>query len=131
MKNIALDGPVYQSVPGFEDHLKEELRYISVLNGGPDVSTRLEQWGPLLYLDTPLPAGAQLFWHLNTWFDPQKIEFESISEAAGALREIQRNWASVLFTQFRRGSLIASKLPPIVQKKRPFPWLLPEAPMGA
>jgi len=131
MKSIPLDGPVYQSVPGFEDHLKEELRFISASLNGPDLSSRLEQWGPLFYLDTQLPEGAQVFWRLNTWFNPQKIEFESINEAACALREIQRNWAPVLFTQFRRGSLISSKLPPIVQKKRPFPWLLPEAPMGA
>jgi len=137
MRGVPLEGLIYQSVPGFEDHLKEELTFVSAA-GNSDLSSNMpcrsgniEQWGPLFYLSPPPPQGAPVFWHLNTWLYPHKIEFESINDAAGALREIQRNWAPVLFTQFRRAALINSKLPRISEKRRPFPWLLPEAPIGS
>ncbi|MCL2380903.1 MAG: hypothetical protein FWC64_04840 [Treponema sp.] len=125
-RSVPLGGIVFQSVPGFEDHLEKELEILS-----SNVPCNIERWGPLFYLCSPPPSPLPVFWHLNTWLNPVKIEFETISEAAKALRDIQRNWSPVLFTQFRRGSLIASKLPPVSQKKRPFPWLLPQASMGA
>ena len=121
IKGLPLDGIIYQSVPGFEDHLKKEL---SSSPGG-----QIKQWGPFFHV-SPVPAG-DVFWHHNTWLYPHKIEFKSINEAAGILREIQRNWASLLFAQFRRGALISSKLPVISHKPRPFPWKLPQTPMGA
>ena len=138
MKSVPLEGLVYQSVPGYEDHLAREL----AIGGEPRPANlrfedsaagtgRVDRWGPFFYLNPPLPGETNVFWHLNTWLNPLQIEFESINEAAGALREIQRNWAPIFFTQFRRGSLIASKLPPVIQKRRPFPWALPEASMGA
>jgi 23S rRNA (cytidine2498-2'-O)-methyltransferase len=65
------------------------------------------------------------------WLRPFRLEFDSISEAARHLRGIQRNWAPVLHTQFRRGGLIDAQLPPISRKPRTFPWLLPTAPLGA
>jgi len=129
MKVSPLGGLVYQSVPDFEDHLERELDLASPSGGVSAVCSLPERWGPFFHVNPPGPAS--VFWHLNAWLDPLKIEFDSINEAAGALREIQRNWAPVLFTQFRRGALIASKLPSVSQKKRPFPWILPEAPMGA
>jgi 23S rRNA (cytidine2498-2'-O)-methyltransferase len=126
-----LAGRIYQAIPGFEDHLKKEL--------GPGC-----QWqGPLVFVPhsaapVSIPPGdlnggssAGVFWHRNAWINPVKIEFDSINEAANALRGIQRNWTPCLFTQFRRGALIAEKLPRVSPKKRSFPWLLPEAPMGA
>ena len=134
MKALPLEGLVYQSVPGFEDHLERELDFLSAPEGGSAGCSRFERWGPFFYVNPPCPASpvtAPVFWHLNTWLNPLKIEFESINEAAAALRDIQRNWAPVFFTQFRRGSLITSKLPRISPKPRPFPWVLPEAPMGA
>jgi len=118
---------VYQSIPGFEDHLEKELERNAALqlpSGG------IARWGPFFCLSRP-PAAPAPFWHSNVWLNPVKIEFDSINEAAGALRDIQRNWASVLFTQFRRGSLIETRLPKFSQKKRPFPWLLPQSAMGA
>jgi 23S rRNA (cytidine2498-2'-O)-methyltransferase len=71
-----------------------------------------------------------VFWNRNIWLDPFRLEFDSIGDAARALRSLQRNWAPVLFTQFRRGALIAEKLPALNTKPRPFPWLLPDSPMG-
>jgi 23S rRNA (cytidine2498-2'-O)-methyltransferase len=123
-----LAGRVYQAIPGFEDHLAKELGGMKSL------------WGTNLFFAEaagadadPGAAGetAPVFWHQNCWLEPFRVEFNSINEAASALRGIQRNWAACLFTQYRRGSLIAAKLPPISAKPRPFPWLLPEAPMGA
>ena len=113
-----LAGRVYQAIPGFEDHLEKEL------------GQGYEVWGSLYHIPEP-PGPFPVFWYRNCWLAPLKIEFGSIGEAAAALCGIQRNWASVLFTQFRRGALIAEKLPPVSTKPRPFPWLLPEAPMGA
>ncbi|GHU97413.1 SAM-dependent methyltransferase [Spirochaetia bacterium] len=132
MNQTPLAGRVYHAVPGFEDHLCREL-------GG-----RKETWGPLYYVeaDTPQPVSpadesaspvvpAPVFWYRNCWLEPFRLEFDSISEAAAVLRGIQRNWAPSLFTQFRRGALIAEKLPPLPVKQRPFPWLLPDSPMGS
>jgi 23S rRNA (cytidine2498-2'-O)-methyltransferase len=115
MNITPLSGRVYQAVSGFEDHLARELG-------------QFETWGPLFYAAEP---PAQAFWHQNTWLNPVRIEFGSISDAATALRGIQRNWAPALFTQFRRGALIAEKLPSISSRPRPFPWDIPAVPMGA
>ena len=127
MKGAALDGIVYQAIPGFEDHLKKELDFAL----GIDQYTYSALGGPLFYANPAPPEKTGPFWHLNTWLNPIKIEFDSINEAAKTLRAIQGSWAPLLFTQFRRGALISSKLPRISQKQRPFPWLLPETPMGA
>jgi len=119
---VPFGGLVYQSVPGFEGHLKKELE---------PYAANTESWGPLVCLRNPPDPPPPVFWQLNAWLNPVTITFESINEAAGALRDLQRNWSPLLFTQFRRGSLIASKLPRISPKKRPFPWQVPDAPMGA
>jgi 23S rRNA (cytidine2498-2'-O)-methyltransferase len=131
MNPLSLPGRIYQAAPSREDHLREEL------------GTWQEVWGPpsqplLYYTETEDPgsgtdaanAPAPVFWYRNIWLEPFRLEFDSISEAAAALRNIQRNWAPVLFTQFRRGALINEKLPGLSVKPRPFPWTLPEAPMG-
>ena len=114
---MILTGRVYQAIPEFEDHLRRELGTWDAVRG------------PLYFAGTP-PSGP-VFWYRNIWLEPRRIEFDSISEAAAALRGIQRNWAPVLFTQFRRGALINAKLPPISVKPRPFPWLVPGASAGA
>jgi 23S rRNA (cytidine2498-2'-O)-methyltransferase len=110
-----LNGRVFQAVPGFEDHLIYELQ------------NQFESMGPLFFSSIK----EEVFWHQNTWLKPFRFDFDSINEAASMLREMGRNWAPCLFTQYRRGNLIKSKLPPLPAKKRPFPWLLPDTPMGA
>ncbi|MDR0589531.1 MAG: hypothetical protein LBG25_03185 [Spirochaetaceae bacterium] len=110
-----LKGRIFQGLPGFENHLRAEL-------GSPR-----ELGGPFFY--APGYTGPAL-WNRNIWLEPFCLDFDSIGEAARALRSLQRNWAPVLFTQFRRGALIQEKLPPINTKPRPFPWLIPDAPMG-
>ncbi|MCL2878714.1 MAG: hypothetical protein FWF29_00580 [Treponema sp.] len=120
MKN--LPGRVFQTIPGYEDHLARELEFRGVPLSGT------ENWGPLLYSPA---AGVPVYWNQNTWLNPVLIEFDSINEAAAALRGMGRNWAPCLFTQYRRGTLIKSKLPGLPDKKHRFPWLLPDTPMGA
>ena len=122
MSCVPFPGRLYQPVPGFENHLIAELRK-------PDVEP--VRVGQLLHDPTETAAQNTAFWHQNSWQEPFRLEFSSINEAAAFLRGIQRNWTACLHTCFRRGALIASKLPPISAKPRPFPWLLGEAPVGA
>ena len=127
MNPAPLSGVVYQAIPGFEDHLESELTSSGGWNGcgsgAPGLPDRR-----LFFTPQKAP---NVFWQQNCWLEPFRLEFDSIAKAAAALRSIQRNWAACLGTQFRRGSLIASQLPPLNGKSRPFPWLLPTAPMGA
>ena len=117
-----MPGRVYQPVPNFEGHLLAELQ------GG-----EISRIGRLIH--DPAPAEGEsarnVFWHQNCWLEPFRLEFSSIGEAANFLRGMQRNWAACLHTRFRRGALIASKLPTISAKPRPFPWRPGDAPVGA
>jgi 23S rRNA (cytidine2498-2'-O)-methyltransferase len=115
-------GKIYQPIDDFEDHLEKELSAL-------DPHVEIDKLGSFYHVDTH--NDNQVFWAQNIWLEPMRIEFDSISEAAQALRNIQRNWAPSLFTQFRRGALIQEKLPVISQKAKTFPWLLPESPMGS
>jgi 23S rRNA (cytidine2498-2'-O)-methyltransferase len=110
-------GRVFEAVPGFEEHLEKEL------------GTWDKSFSPFYYC--PDEPANPVFWFRNRWDSLFSLDFSSISEAASALRQIQRNWAPSLFTKFRRGALLSEKLPPISKKPKPFPWLLPKAPMGA
>jgi 23S rRNA (cytidine2498-2'-O)-methyltransferase len=126
-KEIPLSGAVYQAVSGFEDHLAGELDFLGL--------REREQRGVLTFCAAKAaPDGTgvpPVFWAANIWLEPFRLEFDSISEAAGALRAKQRNWAALPQDRFRRSALISEKLPPLPVKKREFPWLLPETPMGA
>jgi 23S rRNA (cytidine2498-2'-O)-methyltransferase len=118
MTGSPLPGRIYQAISGFEDHLEHEL------------GTWQDKRGPFYFAgDTADPS--PVFWQQNIWLEPFRLEFNSISEAAAALRGIQRNWAAAPHTQFRRAALIEGQLPPISRKPRPFPWRIPDAPMGA
>jgi 23S rRNA (cytidine2498-2'-O)-methyltransferase len=115
-----LPGVVFQAVPGYEDHLEREL------------GCWQERFGPELYYCSEAPADEKpVFWTRNVWQTPFKLSCESINDAASSLRDIQRNWSPSLFTCYRRGALIRSKLPALSAKPRPFPWLLPEQPIGS
>jgi len=124
MNLTPMRGLVYQPVPEYEDHLFAELQ---------KSRDRLFPIGNSLFHHDSDDSGPEtpVFWHRNCWLKPFRLEFGSINEAANALRDIQRNWACLPFTQFRRAALIESKLPPISAKPRPFPWLLGDSPMGA
>lgn len=70
------------------------------------------------------------YWSSTVLLNPQKANFNSIGEAAGLLKEIQRNWAPYTFTQFRRTALIQEKLPYINVKPRQFPFKVHDTPVG-
>jgi 23S rRNA (cytidine2498-2'-O)-methyltransferase len=59
------------------------------------------------------------------------IPIASISDAAGKLRAIQRNWALYSFAHHRRAALIADKLPKVSAKPIVFGAPVPTAPLGS
>jgi len=111
-----LGGFCYHAARGFLDHLGEELGDRDRVDGE---------------LVTVLGERRRAWWTRNIWTSPLLIEFSSVGEAAAMLREIQRNWAPLPARLHRRSALIASKLPPLPNKPKPFPFAIPDAPMGA
>jgi len=106
----------YLAAEGFEKQLVSELPKI------------IAQYGNLFLTGSePVPA----FWAQNIWYDPIIVAFESISEAARALKSIQRNWTCYPYSEHRRAALIQSKLPFISEKPVQFGSLPPEMPMGS
>lgn len=104
---------------------------------GTTFSASKAQWyGDLLYcpdfsLQTDTDGNAIApYWSRTTLTEPFLVHFESIGEAAAALRAVQRNWAPYQYTCFRRASLIQEKLPHINLKARTFPVAIPHSPMG-
>ena len=116
MSERALGAYCYHAARGFLDHLLEEL---------PE-RDRLD--GELLTVSGPRQ---RVFWTRNVWLSPLLIEFSSVREAANKLRDIQRNWAPLPARLHRRAALIAEKLPPLPRRPRPFPFAVPDTPMGA
>ena len=70
------------------------------------------------------------YWARTCMNEPFLVHFDSIGEAAGALKQIQRNWAPYQYQLFRRAALIQEKLPHINLKPRPFIFDIPSSPMG-
>lgn len=89
-------------------------------------------YGDLIYFEdlTGLPEGEYPYWARTTMLEPFFLKFNTIGEAANALKEIQRNWAPYQFTCFRRAQLIQEKLPYINLKDRKFPVKIPQSPIG-
>jgi len=72
------------------------------------------------------PAWAQHLWH-----EPRRIQAPSISQAAKALKAIQRNWVCYSHAHHRRAALIQEQLPPVSARPHRFGDPLPTAPLGA
>jgi 23S rRNA (cytidine2498-2'-O)-methyltransferase len=108
----------YLAAEGFEAQLEQEL--------GRDRIR--ERHGRLLLAEGPARPAA---WAANIWYDVREIEFESISQAAAALRAMQRNWALYPHRLHRRASLIQEKLPHVSAKPLVFPAPPPKAPLGS
>ena len=92
-------------------------------------------YGDLLYFPDKssflqASAGKFPYWARTCMTEPFILKFDSIGEAAVALKEIQRNWAPYQYTCFRRAQLIQEKLPYINLKDRKFPFKIPDSPMG-
>lgn len=108
----------YMAADGFETQLEQELGHDSIR----------ERHGRLFVTSAPPRPAA---WAANIWCDPVEIPFESISQAAAALRAMQRNWALYPQRLHRRASLIRDKLPHVSARPLPFPAPLPKAALGS
>lgn len=106
----------YLAPEGYENQLLAEIK------GG------VEQYGRLILTEE---SPQQVFWAQNIWYEPFTAHFESISEAASLLKNIQRNWALYPFTEYRRAALIKEKLPYISSKPLSFPAKVPMTPLGS
>mgnify|MGYP000947741587 CR=1 FL=1 len=111
-----LDAACYHSAPGFAHHLEAELGDAYRRDGD---------------LYTAHGPARSVYWTRNIWQQPCTIEFDSISDAARALKSIQRNWAAYPTRLARRTALIAEALPSLPSRPKQFPFKVPQAPMGA
>ena len=66
----------------------------------------------------------------SAMLEPFILKFDSIGEASGELKKIQRSWASCSSSCFRRAALIQEKLPYINFKPKNFPVKLPASEIG-
>jgi 23S rRNA (cytidine2498-2'-O)-methyltransferase len=118
------EGLAFLSFPEMSDMLAAEL------SERLKISDRPVRYGELLYY-AGCNAGDRIpYWCRTALTDLFLLHFDSIREAAGALAEIQRNWAPYRFQLFRRASLIQDRLPYINLKLRKFPLVIPHSPMG-
>ncbi len=113
---VFLEAACYHAAPGFMEHLRGEL---------PE-PYRVD--GELL---TVMGEARTSYWTRNVWKKPFTLEFDSIRDAAHALRAMQRNWAPYPVKLARRSTLIADALPRLPSKPKAFPFSLPDNPMGA
>ena len=117
-------GKAFLAFEGCENFLLSELSERFGVNSAP------QRYGRLFYFKD-LPQD-----DINPWFaqtvmqKPFVLRFESIGQAAGELKKIQRNWAPCSYQFFRRAELIQQKLPYINLKDRTFPVQIPQSPMG-
>ena len=96
---------------------------------GKDISS-CEQYGELVYSPDFCQTDSMPYWSRCTMLKPLIIDFESVSDAANALKSIQRSWAPYSYTLFRRSTLIQEKLPYVNLKNRDFPFDIPKTPIG-
>lgn len=75
--------------------------------------------GDILFLPD-CADGIAPYWAQCVLQEPFLLHFDSIGEAASALKAIQRNWAPYQFKLFRRAALLQEKLPYINLKERQF-----------
>lgn len=89
-----------------------------------------ERYGRIFYFKE-FPKDAPDPWFAQAALQkPFFLRFDSIGQAAGELKKIQRNWAPAQYQFFRRAELIQQKLPYINLKERQFPVQIPQSPMG-
>lgn len=111
-----LNQTIYLAPEGFVDDLVAELGDVAAVEDR------------LVFVDGPARPAA---WAQNIWFDPVRIEVESIKDAARKLRAIQRNWALWSLRHHRRANLIQENLPHVSAKPIVFPSPKPTAPLGS
>jgi 23S rRNA (cytidine2498-2'-O)-methyltransferase len=70
-------------------------------------------------------------WAQNIWFEPFRVRFESIADAARQLCAVQRNWWPYSFRLHRRTALIQERLPHVSARAVRFPEPAPAAQLGS
>lgn len=129
-----LDGIAFLAFPDTLDFLKTELSERFSLSSLSGINSKT--FGEILYIEntsekrTDLFLSEQPYWARTTLLEPFLLHFESIGDAAKALKEIQRNWAPYQYQSFRRAALIQEKLPYINLKAKNFPVEIPKSPIG-
>ncbi len=134
-----LSGTAFLAFPEMKNLLESELterfdygkiRQASTISGSVFSAKDSCWYGDLLYcpdfdlnsrpVTKKAGSGDLPYWARVTVKEPFLLKFESIGEAAKALKEIQRNWAPYQYQLFRRAALIQEKLPYINLKERNF-----------
>ena len=126
-KSTELTGIAFLAFPDQAELLLSELRSRFNISQIPD-----KRYGELLYFENLSAADfPELpYWARTTMLKPFLLTFDSIGDAAGVLKSIQRNWAPYQYTCFRRAELIQGKLPYINLKDRNFPVKIPNSAIG-
>lgn len=129
-KTQRLPGVAFLAFPEMVGMLQTELAGRLHFDSKPDAV-----YGELLYYkDFPVASvktpNDLPYWARTTMLNPQILNFESIGEAANALKNIQRSWAPYQYQYFRRANLIQEKLPYVNLKPRIFPVKIPNKPIG-
>lgn len=129
-KTQKLPGVAFLAFPEMVGMLKTELAGRLHFDSKPDAA-----YGELLYykdfsVDSVKSPNDLPYWARSVMLNPQILDFDSIGEAANALKNIQRNWAPYQYQFFRRANLIQEKLPYINLKTRTFPAKIPNKPIG-
>ena len=106
----------YLTTEQFLPELREELKDIKSTHGN------------LILADGPLQESV---WAHNIWLDPQIISFESITQAAKALKDLGKLWTPVTYEHHRRAQLIQDQLPKLRSRVMDFLGPLPENNLGA
>jgi len=121
-----LKGICFLAFPQQQNLLISELQGRFGVTKAPD-----KVYGDLIYYEDAAPfVNATPYWARTCMLKPFILTFNSIGEAASALKAIQRNWAPYQYTCFRRAQLIQEKLPYINLKERKFPVKIPDSSMG-
>lgn len=125
-----LKGSAFLAFPEMRELLISELKN----RFNADVSSPV-YYGDLIYFEnyelSPENSLSKTpYWARTAMVEPMLIKFDSIGEAANALKGIQRSWAPYQNTCFRRASLIQEKLPYVNLKNRNFPFEYPCSPIG-
>ncbi|HEX7600787.1 MAG TPA: hypothetical protein VF316_04240, partial [Polyangiaceae bacterium] len=104
MATAPLGATCYLAAAGFEAELRSQL--------GADAKPIVD--GARLFVAPGRPRPAA--WAANVWFDPVRIEFDSIAEGARALSKLGHNWALFPAALFRRAELMTARVPCVSPK---------------
>lgn len=98
----------------------------------PELTAELKNiratYGGLVLADGPVQTSV---WAQNIWLNPEIITFDSVTQAAKALKERGKLWAFYSLENHRRGQLIQDQLLKVKPRVIDFLGPLPDMPIGA